>query len=622
MAKGRELSFEECVGGSQGADHIDYLEVPASRRAFFFVGGLAALLMGVVLAKVIELNLGRGGLYVARAQGNINREVRIPAARGVITDRFGEVLAENTNAFSVFVDIPELLRERGSLPDIVARLAEALGLDPADVTVQLVQADIEKEEVVVLARNVSSAEAIAVRGLNLPAVRVGDDYVRKYADGPVFSHIVGYTGIAGAGNDIAGRDGVEAAYDGRLRGEDGRAVFVRGADGELFDERAVRPPTPGKEFKITVDAGLQRYFHARLSDQLARLGRRAAVGIALDPRNGEILSLVSLPAYDNRLFVERGYDEERMALLSSEGQPLFNRAVSGSYSPGSTIKPLLALAALREGVVTQTSQVFSDGTIEIPNPYFPDKPSVFLDWRPQGWVDVVSALARSSNIFFYAAGGGLPRRDITPLSDWPELKGVGIDRLRVYWQRFGFGAKTGMDVPAEGTGFLPSPEEKEARLKAPWRLGDTYNVSIGQGDLLVTPLQLLSFIASIGMNGRAYRPHLDAGAVPEIVRDYGGEFVAALPLVREGLKEAVEESYGTAHPLSDLPVTAAGKTGSAQIEGNTRVNAFFVGYAPADHPEIALLVLVENAREGSLNALPVAEDVLRWYYDHRLATSD
>jgi penicillin-binding protein 2 len=355
--------------------------------------------------------------------------------------------------------------------------------------------------------------------------------------------------------------------------------------------------------------------------ELARLGRTSGAVLALDHRNGEILALISFPSFDSNVFVDPTRTRERGAILTDPHRALFNRAVSGSYSPGSTIKPLVGLAALAEGVLTPETEILSTGALEIPNPYQPDRPSRFLDWKAHGWVTLQAAIARSSNILFYLSGGGLPQgvpRD-SLIRGSMDLGGLGIATLKSYWQKFGFGAQTGVDLPGEGTSFLPDAAEKQARTGEPWRIGDSYNASIGQGDFRITPLQLLSFIASIGNGGRIYRPFVRLGKTPEVVTDYGAAFAEELKIIRAGMEDGVNKSYGTSHALSDLPFTVAGKTGTPQIANKTKVNAFFVGYAPAPRPEIALLILVEDAVEGSLNTIPIAHDALKWYYDNRIA---
>ncbi len=208
------------------------------------------------------------------------------------------------------------------------------------------------------------------------------------------------------------------------------------------------------------------------------------------------------------------------------------------------------------------------------------------------------------------------------------IKGLGIEKLKEYWGKFGLGETTGIDLPGENNGFLPDPKEKEQRTGEPWRLGDTYNVSIGQGDLLITPIQLINYIAAIANGGKIFQPfivkkiisedgHVIKERQPKILKDYS-EFDNYIKEVQKGMVDVVEKSYGTAYLLNDLPVMVAAKTGTAQIEGNEKINAFFVGYAPTDNPQLVVLVLVENAREGSLNAVPIAKDVFNWYYYNRL----
>jgi penicillin-binding protein 2 len=397
--------------------------------------------------------------------------------------------------------------------------------------------------------------------------------------------------------DIEGKSGLEAFYDDRLRGVNGDYVIFRDVAGNPLQKKIIKEAQPGLTMKTTIDADFQKYFYESFQKSLDSLGRNAGAGIAMDPKTGEILAMVSFPAYDNN---------NPAQYLRAVHYPLFNRAISGVYSPGSVIKPLVALAGLREKVMTPDFTVFSPGYLDVPNPYDPQHPSRFLDWKPQGVVNARSALARSSNVYFYTIGGG-----------HKNVRGLGISRLKDYWKRFGFDKKTGIDLPAEAVGFLPDPQEKEARTGQPWRIGDTYNVSIGQGDLGVTPIRLLVALASIANNGRMMKPRLLADERPMVIMDYS-DWQPMIEEVQKGLRDAVAMSYGTASLLYDLPYKTAGKTGSSQIQNNTKTNAFFVGYGPANDPKIAVLILVEDAKGGSLNAVPIARDVLKWYYERRL----
>ena len=429
--------------------------------------------------------------------------------------------------------------------------------------------------------------------------------MREYVDPLVFSAVLGYTGSAEVSGMIVGKTGIEAAHDDVLRGVPGVRIVYRDARGTALQEKRVREAAPGSTLTTTIDASFQRYFYNRFKDELTALGKTSGVGIAMNPKTGEVLALVSFPSFDNN---------NPAAYLNNSLKPLFNRAVSGVYSPGSTIKPLVALAALHEHLVTPAFTVYSPGYLELPNPYNPDHPSKFLDWRSHGLVDMYSALARSSNVYFYVVGGGCTASTCNEVG---RSKGLGIDTLNGYWKKFGLDAITDIDVTGEAVGFLPNPEEKQQRIGTPWRIGDTYNVSIGQGDLGVTPIRLLAFFSSIANKGVMVQPHLMYTESPTVLMDYSS-WTDELAVVRQGLRDAVGKPYGTANALYDLPYKTAGKTGSAQIANNVKTNAFFVGYGPTDDAQIAVLILVEDAKAGSLNAVPIGKDVLKWYYDHRL----
>lgn len=595
MAK-NELNFEELTIKNNREEH-DYLEMPISKGVFILIVVVIGLAAVLVFGRVTFLNVLRGDFYQKRSFSNAHKVVDLPAPRGIIRDRFGKSLVENQNSFSVFASISELLKKPEELDKIILKVSEIFRQSPEELRGLIEKANIEKRASLPLARNISVSQTIALKALNFSAIEVTDDYTRKYPNGLALSHVVGYTGVSEENNEIVGKAGLEAQYDEAIRGRDGEEVFYRDALGQPLDKKVVQTPSIGQDLKTTLDADLQVYFYNRIRNGLAALGREAGVGIAMNPQNGEILALVSLPSFDSNQVAK---------YLTSPGKPLFNRAVSGLYPPGSAIKPLVALAALKEEVVDPKFQIFSKGFIEIPNPYDSEKPSRFLDWKAHGLVDLRSAIARSSNVYFYEIGGGFEK-----------FEGLGINRLNEYWKKFLLGEKTGIDLPAEGLGFLPEPEEKEERTGEFWRIGDTYNVSIGQGDLLLTPIQLLNFIASVANGGKIYEPKLLLEKETNILFDYS-DWTRELTEVQEGMKDAVRKYYGTANLLSGLPVSAAGKTGSAQVANNARTNAFFVGYAPAENPQIAVLVLVENAREGSLNAVPIANDVLGWYYYNRM----
>ncbi|MBI5079121.1 penicillin-binding protein 2 [Candidatus Wolfebacteria bacterium] len=627
----KDIFLEEAVLDDLAED-FDLLEVPLSERAFKLVGILAAVIISVVFLRIIFLGAVKGNFYKNRALLNASQIIPISAERGIIFDRFGEPLVKNEPVYRVSLRLAELMKKEWRLKTLAA-VSDILGISGKETETLINSFDLEKQDIATLAPQLNEEQAEKFQKLNLKPVIIKKDFKRKYQDSEIFSHIIGYVGSLTKEdikdnlslNDIIGKSGLERYYDGRLRGKDGQIINYRNAKGEIIDEKFLNAAEAGADIKTTIDAEFQIYFFNQLKKRLGELGSRNGVGIAIDPRSGEILALVSLPSFDgNNIALKSLNDPER---------PFFNRAISGLYVPGSTIKPLVAFAALKEGVIEPKTEIFSRGYIEVPNPYFPDQPSRFVDWKPQGWVNLYSALARSSNVYFYALGGGLPDSELNLLRNPKnEFNGLGIKKLKTYWQMFGLDEKTGVDLSYEASGFLPDPGLKEERGKGQWRIGDTYNVAIGQGDLLATPMEIINFISGIAEDGKFYRPFIvkeiiggKTGAVyetaPLIARDYSGD-ADYFKEVQKGMIDVIAKPYGTANYLSDLPMKVAGKTGTAQTKNKTRINAFFTGFAPAENPQIAVLVLIENAEEGSSNSLPVAKEVLRWYYNNRIMNKE
>ena len=625
--KSEEISFDEAI--AQNAREPYVIENPINSRIFAGVLIGVAIFALIAISRVAEIGIFKRAFYSVRAASNMNKEISIPAPRGIITDRYGELLVENELTFSAFIRVSDMIKNNEK-DKIIEAFRNDFGISSEDFLEKLNEADLENVEEIKVAEDVSREETIRLNAMNISSISVREDYKRKYKSA-IFSHITGYVGLPRKEDlvanrklnliDTIGRTGLESHYNTDLQGVNGKELIYEDARGKLKDLQKVNGPRPGKDLKTTIDADLQRYFYERLTHHTNLRGQNSAVGIALDPRNGEILSLVSLPSFDANNVGE---------YLAISTHPLFNRAVSGTYNPGSTIKPLHAVAALHEGVIDEKVQFFSRGYIEIPNPYNPDLSSKFVDWKPHGWVDIRSALAKSSNIFFYAIAGGLPPNESWIINGASKINGLGIDRLNEYWRKFGLDKKTGIDLVGEANSFLPNPEEQEERTKQIWRIGDTYNVAIGQGDISINPIQLADYFAGIANKGKIYKPHIalrlggeqtqESAEKPELLIDLS-EFAQEFREVEKGMEDSVYEPYGTSKLISDLPFKVAAKTGTAQTNFNTRTNALFVGYGPVDAkngPEIEIVVLIENAKEGSLNAIPVAKDVLEWYHKNRL----
>jgi len=625
--KDKELFLEEAVLDDLASD-LETLELPLSQRAFKLLFIAVIVVVAVVVFRLIFLGIWQHNFYAQQALFNMGQITTMRAQRGIIFDRFNQPLVKNLPAFRLNLKLVELFKNNEEREKTIKTLEETLNLKTGYIEELLSGVDLERQNSLTITNQLTIDQVIKIKNLNLPAVQIEDDFKRQYFDGETFSHLIGYVGVADKNdlkkypylslNDIVGKSGLEAYYDQELKGENGEIINYRNVKGEIIDHKLIRNQILGHQLYSTIDAELQSFFFKRMKEALNYLGSPAGVGIALNPQNGEVLALVSLPSFDNNHLESETFNNSY--------KPFFNRAISGIYTPGSTIKPLVAFAALKENIITPEKEIFSAGYLEVPNPYHPNEPSRFVDWKPHGWVNLYSAIARSSNVYFYEVGGG-----------FGDQKGLGIEKLKEYWQKFGLGQKTGIDLFGENDGFLPDAQAKEKNKGEIWRLGDTYNVSIGQGDLLVTPLQLINYISAFANGGKIYKPFIVKKIVSEdgkiiketspfVIKDYSSE-IETIKKVERGMIDTVEKPYGTAHLLSDLPISVAAKTGSSQVESKTKINAFFVGYLPAEalikagvslDKQIAILVLIEGAREGSLNAVPVAKDVFEWYYENRL----
>ncbi len=635
MRKRSELFLEESVLDDM-ASSLDCVEMSLTKGAFSLVMIVGVCLVLAVFGRVFFLGVNAGAFYKSRAAGNMSNITVTPAERGIFFDRNGKQLVKNIPTFRVVLNLSDFLKKsKGTQEQELGELARIADINGDDIGTLLSEVDLERQSTIVLARELTIGQVAAIKNLNYDDINIENDFSRQYEEPGVFSHVTGYVGLVSDKNmkndpdlllnDLIGKSGLELQYDKELRGKNGEIIEYRNAKGESLDQKAVIAPSRGNNAYLTIDGDLQQMFQKRFQEQLRSLGRTAGAGIVMDPKTGEILSMISLPSFDNNNITTND--------LTNPSRPLFNRVISGVYSPASTIKPLDSIASLVEHTIEPTKRVFSKGYIEIPNPYHPEQPSRFADWKAHGWVDMYSAIARSSDVYFYAVGGG-----------FGDVEGLGIDRLHTYWDLFGLDQKTNIDIPGEKVGFLPSPDEKETRTKTPWRIGDTYNVSIGQGDLMTTPIELTNYIAGIANRGTMFEPFLlkkmvnEKGDVvaerkPTVLRDLT-RFASAMGEVEKGMIQTTQKEYGTAYMLHDLPFVVAGKTGSAQVSLNSKTNAFFVGYGPvrnasrsdaggpvgSDRP-IVVLVLIEDSLEGGHNAVPVAYDVFKWYYTNRILKS-
>lgn len=400
--------------------------------------------------------------------------------------------------------------------------------------------------------------------------------------------------------DFVGQDGVESSYNDTLSGKSGLKIVETNARGEIQSESVARVPVDGNNITLTIDSQVQSKLYEIIKATAAERDFGGGAAVIMDVKNGELLSLVSFPEYSSQAMTD-GDSNLIKKYLADTNKPFLNRPVSGLYTPGSIVKPALAAAALEEKIIDPRKQILSTGSISLPNPYFPDKKSVFMDWRPQGYVDMRKAIAVSSDVYFYEIGGG-----------FEDQKGLGIDNIEKYLREFGLGKKTGINLPNEQDGTIPTPEWKEKFFPGdPWRIGDTYHSSIGQYGFQITPLQIARYVAAVANYGTLLTPTLIKGDTSGTSQKLG--FAKEnLDVVHEGMRQAVTE--GTASGLSIPSVEVAGKTGTAELGTKKQlVNSWSVGFFPYQNPHYAFAVLMEKGpSQNQVGATYVMRQLLDW----------
>ncbi len=431
---------------------------------------------------------------------------------------------------------------------------------------------------------------------------------RKYSDILGMSHIIGYIKYPKKDSsgfyytkELKGYDGVEKQYDADLSGENGLKIVETNALGALQSESVIRPPQDGKNLTLTIDSRVQSKFFELIGEVATDLSFQGGAGVIMDITDGGVLALASYPEYKSSVMTEGDDGDTIKKYLTDKRTPFLDRIISGAYTPGSIVKPFMATGALNEKVITSEKQILSTGSISIPNPYNPKEKSVFLDWRPQGWVDIRKAIAVSSNVFFYEVGGGFENQ-----------KGLGITNIEKYARLYGLGEKTGIDLPGEVSGVIPNPSWKALNFDGDaWRVGDTYHTVIGQYGFQVTPLQMVRGIAAIANFGKLITPHVvvdDKDVFPrdlKIPRD-------VLKVVQEGMRQTV--TLGTAPGLKFEDVHVAAKTGTAQVGiSKQRINSWVVGFFPYENPRFAFTLMMETGpNDSEVGAVRVMRQMIDW----------
>ncbi len=432
--------------------------------------------------------------------------------------------------------------------------------------------------------------------------------LRQYIETPGFGGVLGFLHYPARDkhgvyfrNDYEAPVGIESYYNEELKGTPGLRILEVDALGNIVSSNVIDPSTPGKNIQLTLDSRLQSHFYSIIGNIVREQDYLGGAGAVMDIESGEILAMASYPDFDPNIMTA-GEDHDAIdAYNKDKGTPFLNRITSGIFTPGSIVKPIFAIAALNEGIISPEKQIESIGYITVPNPYFPGKETRFNDWKAHGWLDMRAALAQSSDVYFYEIAGGFPGQ-----------KGLGIARMEQYARMFGYGSTTGIDLAGESVGTIPSPEwKKKMFVNDPtWRIGDTYFTGIGQYGMQVTVLQALREAAIIASDGRVVRPHLSSTAATSSTQlDIPSSY---FKVAKEGMRKVV--TVGTAPMLNMPEVKIAAKTGTAELGvTKVRVNSWVIGFFPYDRPKYAFAFVMDRGVKGNTtNASYVAAKIFHW----------
>lgn len=600
----------------QGEDN-KRIEVPLSGKILKgFLIVVAIVFLGLFL-KTFQFQVLDKEEYSALAEGNKFVFHSLKASRGIIYDVKGEQIVFNEPSFDLVYNKKEGLSEEEREKDF-KEISKIIGLGLEEIK--------EKAKEALILRNIDHELLITLetRTEEFEEFEVEKDSQRKYKDGEIFSHVIGYMGKITSEDledgpedysllDFTGRSGIEKEYEKDLKKKSGKLRMERDVSGNILSKEVVSFAESGKSLKLWLDADFQRKIYNTLKKKLEEIGASKAIAIALNPNNGGVISMVSIPGFNNNLFSNsEESSEEISSLLSQKENPLFNRVISGKYATGSTIKPLVAVAALQEEIISDKKTINCTGKITIPHRYDPEITYEYEDWSTHGLTDLRKAIAESCNVYFYTIGGG-----------YEDQEGLGPSRIKEYLELFGWGSKTGIDIPGEKEGFIPSPPWKKEIKGEGWWDGDTYNLSIGQGDIGITPLQVAASFVAIANGGTLYKPQIVKEIISgeEIEPSVLSQRVADqenIQAVREGMRKAVTgigAPQASSIILNSLPVSAAAKTGTAQTPLKNHYHNWVTVFAPYENPEIVLTVMIENVEDVQAAVLPIAREVLNYYFE-------
>lgn len=594
---------------------------------FLAFGLVAVLLFGTLATRLFYLQVVNGSTFAARAERNRTVADPIAATRGQIFDRAGRELVSNVASFAVKIRPSELPESRRD--EVAARLAALLGIETSAIHEAIDGNPGSRFDLVRVAQDVPEATARLVAESNddLPGVEVVVETRRSYAQGPLFAHILGYTGPIDAEtlddrkedgylpDDMIGRTALEAVFEEELRGTYGAQLVERDATGRRLQVLStVKEAVPGASLTLTIDTKTQQLAEEALMWGIREAGLKRGVLIAMNPQTGEVLALVSLPSYDNNLFATGISNTDFAKLLNDPDKPLTNHAVQAHYPPGSTYKLVAGTGALADGEITPSTRLLT-------RPYLTLGSTRFYEWNRRGWgpCNLDCGFGHSSDTYFFQVAGML-----------------GIDRL-AYWAReYGFGAPTGIDLTGEVSGIVPSNQWKQETLGQPIFPGEVYQAGIGQGYDVVTPIQLINAYAALANGGRLYRPQLVreiVGPDGDVIRPFEPDLIRQMDVPASVFKEMREAGRATVtlrhtYNLVDLPVKVAGKSGTAEFgtrdrQGRLPYHSWFAGFTPADpyngnfskgDSELVVMAFAYDSRTKGNAATEIVKGFFQLYY--------
>jgi penicillin-binding protein 2 len=592
-------------------------EVAISRKNFLILGGIFFLLFSIIFGKSFHLQVLDYQKLLELSEKNSERIYQTVPSRGVIYDREMQQLVWNKPAYDLVcekMDLPSGINERkenfSSIERILRKEAGEIEkkIEESEISQVLIEENLSHDLLVLLEAKIE----------DFSGFRIEKNTVRDYKDENL-SHLLGYTRKISKEemkektgytiSDYIGKAGLEQYYEEILRGIPGKIKIQKDVFGKDLQENLISSPVSGKGLILSLDYNLQKKLSEEMEKSISRIGAEKGAAVALDPRTGEVLALVSFPEFKANLFSQGITSEEWLEISGNLSEPLFNRVLSGiGYPTGSAIKPLIGIAALEEEIITANTTINCPAQICIWNRYS-KKDECYKDWtypEAHGISDIKRAIAESINPFFYIIGGG-----------YEDFQGLGAEKILKYFNIFRLGEKTGIDLPGEGKGILPEIDES-------WHLGSTYHLSIGQGPFTATPLGMTAAFAAIANGGKLLKPFVVKKIVdnsdpsqiieekkPEVLKEY---FLnnENLRIIKEGMRQAV--TSGSALILNDLPSAAAAKTGTAQSSREKYYHHWVCLFAPYENPEIVLTIIIEDVKGIQSATLPVAREVLKEYF--------